>query len=160
MEQKSTTKMYVEFEFLDDMPLDANVKDLYPHDGIFLIRRIDGMMSVVEVERGAGNEICKNYLDTIVGSRPTIDSDDVMHVSEFNKKTEEYFKWCDEQYQQRKKELQAEFNLRKEKLEHDYEMKNLQLEQEMPKRFEQGEWVSGKTLSDIIKTLVGKEDKQ
>ena len=160
MEQKSATKMYVEFEFLDDMPLDANVKDLYPHDGTFLIRRIDGTMSVVVVERGTDNECCKNHLETFIDSRPTIDSDDVMHVSEYNKKTEEYFKWCDEQLQQRKKEMQAEFDLRKEKLEHDYEMKNFQMEQEMPKRFEQGEWVSGKTLSDIIKTLVGKEDKQ
>ena len=159
MEQNQQQKMYVEFEFLDEMPLDANVKDLYPHDGTFLIRRIDGTMSVVVVERGTDNECCKNYLDTIIGSRPTIDSDDVMHVSEFNKKAEEYFKRCDEQCQQRKKELQAEFELRKEKLEHDYEMKNLQLEQETPKRFEQCEWVSGKTLTDIIKTLVGKENK-
>lgn len=38
--------------------------------------------------------------------------------------------------------------------EHKHEIKMLKLEQETPKRFEQGEWVSGQTLAEIIKTLV------
>ena len=40
-------------------------------------------------------------------------------------------------------------------LDHEYETKKLKLELETPKRFAQGEWVSGKTLTEIIKTLAG-----
>lgn len=45
-------------------------------------------------------------------------------------------------------------------LEHEYEMKKLQLELETPKRFAQGEWVSGKTLAEIVKTLAGENRKK
>lgn len=152
--------VHVELEMLDNMPIDSNKKDLYPHDGVFLIRRIDGMMSVATVDRGTdSNEYCLNFMETIIGSRPTIASENVMDARDVNKKLEEMSDKYYKEGEQRKKELQADFDLRKEKLEHDYEMRTLQLEQEMPKRFEQGEWVSGKTLSEIIKTLVGKENK-
>ena len=52
------------------------------------------------------------------------------------------------------------YQLRKMELEQEYEKKKLQLELDTPKRFAQGEWVSGKTLTEIIKTLVAgkKED--
>lgn len=45
-------------------------------------------------------------------------------------------------------------------LEQEYEKKKLQLELDTPKHFAQGEWVSGKTLTEIIRTLVSgkKED--
>lgn len=42
-----------------------------------------------------------------------------------------------------------------EEMRQEYEMKKLQLDLETPKRFAQGEWVSGKTLTEIVKTLVG-----
>jgi len=45
--------------------------------------------------------------------------------------------------------------MRRMELEQEYEKKKLQLELETPKRFAQGEWVSGKTLTEIIKTLAG-----
>lgn len=50
--------------------------------------------------------------------------------------------------------------MRRMELEQEYEMKKMQLELETPKRFAQGEWVSGKTLTEIIRTLSGgkKED--
>lgn len=150
---------YVELEMLENMPIDPNKKKLYPHDGVFLLKRIDGILSVASVERGTQNgDYCNSFIETIIGSKPTIASENVMDARDVNKKLDEMSKRYDEKGEQRKRELQAEFDLRKEKLEHDYEMKKLQLEQEMPKRFEQCEWVSGKTLSDIIKTLVGKED--
>lgn len=57
---------------------------------------------------------------------------------------------------QKKNELDAEFEQKHMALEHEYKMKKLQLETDMPKRFGQGEWVSGKTFADIIKTLAGK----
>lgn len=153
--------MYVELEMLDNMPIDCNKKDLYPHDGVFLLKRIDGTMSVASVERGTQDgDYCYGFTETIIGSKPTITSENVMDARDVNKKLDEMSDKYYKEGEQRKKDLQAEFDLRKEKLEHDYEMCTLQLEQEMPKRFEQGEWVSGKTLSDIIKTLVGKEDKQ
>lgn len=48
--------------------------------------------------------------------------------------------------------------MRRMELEQEYEKKKLQLELETPKRFAQGEWVSGKTLTEIIKTLAGKNE--
>ena len=52
------------------------------------------------------------------------------------------------------------YQLRKMELEHEYEQKKMQLELDTPKRFAQGEWVSGKTLTEIIRTLTAgkKED--
>ena len=57
-------------------------------------------------------------------------------------------------------ESEKNYQLRKMELEHEYEQKKLQLELDTPKRFAQGEWVSGKTLTEIIKTLAAgkKED--
>lgn len=57
-------------------------------------------------------------------------------------------------------ESEKNYQLRKMELEHEYEQKKLQLELETPKRFAQGEWVSGKTLTEIIKSLTAgkKED--
>ena len=159
--KETTTMMYVELEMLDNMPINCNKKALYPHDGVFLLKRIDGIMSVASVERGMGDvDYCNSFVETIIGHKPTIASENVMDAREVNKQLDEMSKRYYEKGEQRNKELQSEFDLRKANLEHDYEMKKLQLEQEKPKRFGQGEWVSGKTLSDIIKTLVGKEDKK
>lgn len=158
---KGTTMMYVELEMLDNMPNNCNKKDLYPHDGVFLLKRIDGVMSVASVERGTGNaDYCHGFIETVIGSKPTIASENVMDARDVNKKLDEMSDKYYKETERHEKELQVAYEMRKEKLEHDYEMKKLQLEQEMPKRFEQGEWVSGKTLSDIIKTLVGTEDEK
>ena len=144
---------------LDNMPINCNKKSLYPHDGVFLLKRIDGTMSVASVERGMGDgDYCCSFVETIIGQKPAIASENVMDAREVNRRLDEISKQYYEKAEQRNKELQSEFDLRKANLEHDYEMKKLQLEQEKPKRFGQGEWISGKTLSDIIKTLVEKED--
>ncbi len=50
---------------------------------------------------------------------------------------------------------EKELAMRRMELEHEFETKKLQLDLEVPKRFAQGEWVSGKTLTEIIKTLAG-----
>ena len=53
-----------------------------------------------------------------------------------------------------------DYQLRKMELEQEYEKKKLQLELDTPKRFAQGEWVSGKTLTEIIRTLTaGKKEE-
>ena len=47
--------------------------------------------------------------------------------------------------------------MRRMELESEYEKKKLQLELDTPKRFAQGEWVSGKTLTEIIRTLADRK---
>ena len=74
---------------------------------------------------------------------------------------------CKKLIEEREKELSAHAEendrtlaMRRMELEQEYEKKKLQLELDTPKRFAQGEWVSGKTLTEIIRTLAAgkKED--
>lgn len=51
---------------------------------------------------------------------------------------------------------EQKLSMRRMELEQEYEKKMMQLKLDTPKRFAQGEWVSGKTLTEIIKTLAGK----
>ena len=53
-------------------------------------------------------------------------------------------------------QMKQKYQQRQTNLEHEYELRRQQLELETPKRFAQGEWVSGKTLTEIIKALTGK----
>ena len=65
-----------------------------------------------------------------------------------------------ERYALLTKTKEQELETRRQELEHEYELKNIQLEHDVPKRFAQGEWVSGKTLTEIIKTLAaGKKEE-
>ena len=54
------------------------------------------------------------------------------------------------------KDNEQKLAMRRMELNAEYEKKKMQLELDTPKRFAQGEWVSGKTLTEIIKTLAGK----
>lgn len=74
---------------------------------------------------------------------------------------------CRKLIEEKEKELSANAEdcdktlaMRRMELEQEYEKKKLQLELDTPKRFAQGEWVSGKTLTEIIRTLAAgkKED--
>lgn len=74
---------------------------------------------------------------------------------------------CKKLIEEKEKELSAHAEgndltlaMRRMELEQEYEKKKLQLELDTPKRFAQGEWVSGKTLTEIIRALVAgkKED--
>ena len=74
---------------------------------------------------------------------------------------------CDKLIKEKEAELSAHADqldgtlaMRRMELEQEYEKKKMQLELDTPKRFAQGEWVSGKTLTEIIRTLVSgkKED--
>ena len=74
---------------------------------------------------------------------------------------------CKKLIEEKEKELSAHAEendrtlaMRRMELEQEYEMKKMRLELDTPKRFAQGEWVSGKTLTEIIRTLTAgkKED--
>ena len=159
MTQEETKRLHAEFEVLEGIaPTDANFnkKEYYPHDGIFMLKHPEGGFSVVNVLRGDGAaEYCQQFQMCFVGFPNTIDSGNVMDARDVNEKMDEMSKRYYESIEQEKKTLSAEFDKQRMELEHEYEIKKLELEKEMPKRFEQGEWVSGKTLTDIIKTLTG-----
>lgn len=78
---------------------------------------------------------------------------------------------CDKLIKEKETELQYRIDtlseadeqklaMRRMELEQEYEKKKMQLELDTPKRFAHGEWVSGKTLTEIIRTLTAgkKED--
>ena len=159
MTQEETKRLHAEFEVLEGIaPANANFnnKEYYPHDGIFMLKHPEGGFSVVNVVRGDGAaEYCQQFQMCFVGFPNTIDSGNVMDARDVNEKMDEMSKRYYESIEQEKKTLSAEFDKQRMALEHEYEIKKLELEKEMPKRFEQGEWVSGKTLTDIIKTLTG-----
>ena len=84
--------------------------------------------------------------------------EDVCHKTEEN---------CKKLIEDKEKELSAHAEendrtlaMRRKELEQEYEMKKMRLELDTPKRFAQGEWISGKTLTEIIRTLTAgkKED--
>ena len=159
MTQEETKRLHAEFEVLEGIaPANANFnnKEYYPHDGIFMLKHPEGGFSVVNVVRGDGAaEYCQQFQMCFVGFPNTIDSGRVMDSFEVNEKMDAMRDRYESDLKQKKTELDAEFEQKRMALEHEYEMKKLELEKEMPKRFEQGEWVSGKTLTDIIKTLAG-----
>jgi len=77
--------------------------------------------------------------------------EDVCHETEEN---------CDKLIKEKEAELSAHAEendrtlaMRRMELEQEYEKKKMQLELDTPKRFAQGEWVSGKTLTEIIRAL-------
>ena len=155
-------KKYFEFEVIET-ELTANdptnQKVLYPHDGTFVVIRPDGTKSVVWVVRGNTEyDYCQQFQETFIsGECASLESDNVMTIASHKSEVEEMRLKYQNQLEAKKHELDQEFELKRQALEHEYEMKMKELETEMPKRFEQGEWVSGKTLSEIIKTLVTKQ---
>ena len=163
MTQEETKRLYAAFEVLEGInPQDGNFNknEYYPHDGIFLLKHADGSMSVVnvtlnKVDAESGSYCCPMFQQCFIGCPNTIDSGRVMDSYEVNEKMDAMRDRYDADLKQKKTELDAEFEQKRMALEHEYEIKKLELEKEMPKRFEQGEWVSGKTLTDIIKTLTG-----
>lgn len=90
--------------------------------------------------------------------------------AEQNARCEEIEKNCkklidetEEEYQRRVDALnnsnEQQLTIRRMELEHEYEKKKMQLELDTPKRFAQGEWVSGKTLIEVVKALTaGKQE--
>ena len=100
-----------------------------------LRRETDEMKAAHEEEMDAKERECQSRIDTAM-----------LNVEKAR-----------EDYEQRRDGLTAEYEqkyqLRKMELEQDYERRQHQLELDIPKRFGQGEWVSGKTLVEIVKAL-------
>ena len=91
----------------------------------------------------------------------------VQHDAELAHKDKECKAWLDEKeaelherYATLKEANEQKLAMQRKELEHEFEMKKMKLDLETPKRNAQGEWISGKTLTEIIKTLSGgrKED--
>ena len=158
-EENKTTEAFIKLEVIRGLaPNDyANKKVNFPHDGSFLIIRTDGVMSVATVVLGNNEdkENCQTFQECWIGAPEMMDAGNVMDCREVNVKMDAMRDRYEADLKQKKTELDAEFEQKRMALEHEYEIKKLELEKEMPKRFEQGEWVSGKTLTDIIKTLTG-----
>lgn len=148
----NTKKVYVEFEMLEHIPTNAKDASLYSHNGVYLLKRDDGAMSVAYVEKDAENTFLTQFYETFVGCPSLHPAASMVHVNELKAVKERY----KEDLESEKRHLDDEYEKKMLQLEHEYEMKKKDLESEMPKRFEQCEWVSGKTLSEIIKTLVTK----
>lgn len=141
MEEKiiKTKKVYVELEMLEHIPLNANDTSLYPHNGVYLLKRDDGSMSVAYAEKDAAKTCLSQFIETFIGSRPICPVDSVVHVNELKAVKERY----EEDLESEKRHLNDEYEKKMLQLEHEYEMKEKDLENEMPKRFERCEWVSG-----------------
>ena len=156
---KKTKMMYVELEVIKDVAISQNLGDIsfWPHEGFFLLIRTDGMMSVVSVQITEGNTFA-TVTEVWIGCMPTIESEFVMDSHDVDEKMSAMIKRYDEDVARRKHDIEQEYELKRKDLEHEYEMKKKELETEMPKRMEQGEWVSGKTLTEIIRILVPGND--
>lgn len=161
--EERTKRVYVELEMIEgiDPNVQSNQNDIYPHSGTFLLKRTDGMMSVVNINKGIEpyGEYAAGWQEVFVPNADVMESQFVMDSRDVDEKMDAMIKRYDEDVARRKHDLEQEFEMKRKDLEHEYEKRMMELESETPKRFSQGEWVSGKTLSDIIKTLAGKEDK-
>ena len=157
METKEVKRLHAEFEVLEGVaPANANFnnKEYYPHDGIFMLKHPEGGFSVVNVVRGDGAaEYCQQFQMCFVGFPNTIDSGRVMDSYEVNDKMDAMRDRYEADLKQKKHEIEQEFEKKRMELEHQHEIRMMEIENEQPKRNSQGEWVSGKTLTEIIKTL-------
>ena len=162
--EEKTKRVYIELEMIDgiDLNVRANQNDIYPHSGTFLLKRTDGMMSVVNINKGIEpyGECAAGWSEAFVLNADVIESRFVMDSRDVDQKMNAMIKSCDEDVARRKHDLEQEFEMNRKDLEHEYEKRMMELESETPKRFSQGEWVSGKTLTEIIKTLTHNENKE
>lgn len=159
MEERTerTKRVYIELEVIEgiDPNVQANINEIYPHSGTFLLKRTDGMMSVVSINKGNEpySEYTPGWNEAFVPNADVIESQFVMDSRDVDRQMDAMIKRYDEDVARRKHDLEQEFEMKRKDLEHEYEMRTKELESETPKRFSQGEWVSGKTLTEIIKTL-------
>lgn len=155
--EERTKRVYVELEVIEGIEpnVQSNTNAIYPHSGPFLLKRTDGMASVVNINKGVApyGEYASGWQETFIGAPDMIESQFVMDSRDVDRKMEAMIKHYDEDVARRKHDLEQEFEMKRKDLEHEYEMRTKELESETPKRFSQGEWVSGKTLTEIIKTL-------
>ena len=156
-DKKETKRVFVELEMIEGVEPGAQVETnaLYPHSGTFLLKRTDGMMSVVNINKGVEPypECAMSWQEVFVPNANTLESQFVMDSRDVDAQMNAMIRRYDDDVARRKHDLEQEYDKKRMELEHDYQMRMKDLETEMPKRFEQGEWVSGKTLTEIVKAL-------
>ena len=159
--EERTKRVYIELEMIDGIGpnVQPNRIDIYPHSGTFLLKRTDGMMSDVSINKGAEpySEYTPRWNEAFVPNADVIESQFVMDSRDVDRKMDAMIKRYDEDVARRKHDLEQEFEMKRKDLENEYEKRMMELENDTPKRFSQGEWVSGKTLAEIIKTLTHKD---
>lgn len=147
---------------------ELNKARIYPQSGRYIVKLDNGDVAIADVtlryiEQGEARPIdedAASYCTCFVGQPVVLDPDEwVLAIDLENAKLayEADRKRMEEQMREANDRTLAQ---RRSELEQEYEMKKLQLELDTPKRFAQGEWVSGKTLTEIIRTLTAgkKED--
>lgn len=157
--------LFVAFETIEGInPTDGNFnkKEYYPHDGTFLLKFADGSMAVVNVTNGKNDAdvYCSLFQICFIGAPRVIEADDMMTIASHKSQVEEIRLKYQNELEVKKTKIEDEYTQKHLVLKHEYEMKMKELETEMPKRFAQGEWVSGKTLTEIIKTLTHNGNKE
>ena len=181
-------EVYVSLPLIEAPDENFNKKALYQDIGQYLVRLPNSDVLAVEVygiPESGDNVNCASVfigqpklfgMEELVlkASMDAVSDDYELHITELEAKlaeTQAYYeselKKKDEEYRE-KLGLQVELEtsgikerlLREnEQIKHDYELKTIQLENDMPKRFGQGEWISGKTLKEII-ALLAKDNSQ
>ena len=134
--------VYVKLEEIE-IPANVSINDPnnYPHAGVFLIKFDDGGKAVIRVYN-LTETTCGYELTNIPADGIYVDVDSMVSIKQIESE-------CNAA-----KKMYDDF---KKDLEHEYEIKKLMLESEAPKRMAVGEWVSGKTLVEIVKTLSHQE---
>ena len=134
-------KVFVELEVLE-LPTNAILNDpkTYPHAGCFFVKFDDGVQAVIHVCNMTETSCC--YECAYLPGTDVVDKEGYVTIDTMKAECEAVRKTYDDM---------------KKDLEHDMDMEKLRLENEQPKRIAVGEWVSGKTLVDIIRTLTNKE---
>lgn len=162
--EERTKRVYIELEMIEGIEpsVQSNRNDIYPHSGTFLLKRADGKMSVISINKGTEpyNEYAPGWSETFVPNADVIESPFVMDSRDVDRDMNAMIKRYDEDVERRKHDLDREFEMKRKDLEHEYEKRMMELENNTPKRFSQGEWVSGKTLTEIIKTLTHNGKKE
>ena len=112
----------------------------YPSTGRYLVRYPNNDKVIVDVYSFNEEEDKASISQYIIGNQEMVLSD-IVEKNIQDKVTELTKAKIDE--------VKHEYEMKVEKLEHEYALRQA----EIPKRNGQSEWVSGKTLTEIIKTL-------
>lgn len=144
----------------------------YPKSGRYIVKRDNGDVSVadiqlrpVEVGEARRDDEKATVYECFLGQPELLDPDDwalAIDIENAKLAAQAEARAAKEHYEARERSLQekmdAELAMKQLKLDEEYKRKELKLELDTPKRFAQGEWVSGKTLTEIVKTLAGRKE--
>ncbi|MBR1654870.1 MAG: hypothetical protein IJ698_00405 [Prevotella sp.] len=149
--KERTKRVYVELEMIDGIEpnVPTDIDNIYPHSGVFLLKRTNGLTTIVDVTKNTDENTDGNvnktfgYLEIFLNNANIMESQFVMDSRDY-----------EDNVAQRNHDLEQEYEKKRMELEHKHEMRMMELESETPKRFSQGEWVSGKTLKEIISSII------